>query len=85
MGKIPITYLIIYGEIRKKGNGSKVVSIDDIKPIVRWRIRIPKKYQFCVVEELIDYGLLKKLGRDNYEILPCYRKAPIDSLGEPFW
>lgn len=83
--KIPITHLIVYGEIKRRGNGSKIVQISDIRPIIKWRLRIPSKYHFEVISELIEYGLLRQVGRDNYEILCCHRKAPIDSLGEPFW
>lgn len=85
MDKIPITHLIIYGELRKKGNGSRVVSISEIRPIIKWRVRIPQRYQFMIIEELISFGLMKKLGRDSYELLSCSRKSPVDSLGEPFW
>lgn len=85
MGKIPIGHLIIYGDIRRKINGSKIVHIDLIKQIIKWRNRIPEQYQFIVVKELLDYGLLKRISRDNYEILGCRNKSPIDSLGEPFW
>lgn len=101
MVKIPITHLIIYGEIKRKGNGAKIISIHDIRPIIKWRIRIPVKYHFEVIKEMCYFGLLKKLSRDDYEIIECNKltylavrdgdiyqyqgKPPVDSLGEPFW
>jgi len=83
--KIPITHLIIYGELIRKGKGCRILSVSEIHPIIKWRIRIPRKYQFIIITELIQFGLLKKVGRDNYEILNCPYKSPVDSLGEPFW
>lgn len=85
MAKIPITYLIIYGEIKRKGGGSRLINIRDIRPIIKWRIRIPTKYHFKVIKELCYFGLLRKKSRDDYEIIECYRRPPTDSLGEPFW
>lgn len=65
-------------------NGN-VIGVRDMKAIIKFHIRIPKRYQNSMIKELIELELLKRLGRDNYEIITITRKAPIDSLEEPLW
>jgi len=83
--KTSIVHIYVYGMIKRKVGGGNLIRIGDIHPIVKWCIRLPRKYQFEFIKELVDTNLLKKISRDNYEILPRYAKAPTDSLGEPLW
>lgn len=83
--KTSIVHIYVYGMIKRKVCGGNLIRIGEIHPIVKWCIRLPRKYQFDFIKELVDYGLLKRISRDNYEILPRYSKAPIDSLGKPLW
>lgn len=80
-----IVHIYLYGMLKREANGSTIIHISRIHPIVKWAIRLPKKYQTEIVKELCDCGLLRKLDRDNYELLSCNRRAPVDSLGNPLW
>jgi hypothetical protein len=86
MVKISIVHIYLYGMIKRKVGGGNIIQIGEIHPVIKWCVRLPRKYQAEIIKELVEAGLLKKIGRDNYEILPClHRKPPIDSLGEPLW
>ena len=86
--KVPIAYLYVYGMLMKEnGKGGNVIHVSKINPIIKWYIRIPKKYHYKFIEDMADFGLLKRLGRDSFELVGSkrFKKAPIDSLGEPLW
>ena len=83
--KSSIIHLYLYGRIKQEAMGSKTIHISKIHPIVKWAVRLPRKYQREVVQELIHCGYLKQLGRDTYEIPEVKRIPPCDSLGEPLW
>jgi len=74
----------IYGLIRRESNGG-FIHISQIHPVIKWYIRLPKKYQHDFIQELITFELLKKVGRDNFEVLPLNHSPPIDSHGNPLW
>jgi hypothetical protein len=82
--KVSIVHIYVYGILKRKVNGN-IISSKEIKPIIRWWIRIPKKYHNDFLKEMESCNLIKRLGRDNYEILSCSFKAPCDSLGFPLW
>jgi len=84
--KSSIIHIYLYGLLKREVNGGNRIHISKIHPIIKWSIRVPRKYQFEVIKELVELGLLKKLDRDNYEIQSVQIKnPPIDSLGEPLW
>jgi len=86
MGKISISHIYVYGMIRKKIKGGAVISISDLYIVVRHIIRLPKKYQFEFIKELVSFKLLKRLSRDSYELKMIDDiKSPYDSLGNPLW
>jgi hypothetical protein len=71
--------------IKREVAGGNMIHISRIHPIIRWTIRLPRKYQKELLKELIENGFLKKVGRDNYEILTIRIKPLCDSLGDPLW
>jgi len=79
------THIQLYGLIRRDANGSRIVHISKIHPIIKSTVRIPRKYQKEIIDELVEAGLLRKIDRDNYEILSTTIKPPLDSLGEYLW
>ena len=84
--KNSIIHIYLYGMLRRSSNGSKIIHISKIHPIVKWAIRLPHKYQVEIINELVECGLLKKRGRDNYEFsITDIENPPCDSLGEPLW
>lgn len=84
--KTSIIHIYLYGMLKREVNGGNLIHISKIHPIIKWAVRLPRKYQFEVIKELVEFGLLKKIGRDNYEILTVRIKTPpIDSLGNPLW
>ena len=85
MTSASLIHIYIYGMLKRKVNGGNIIRIREIMPIVKWCIRIPNKYRRDIIKEMCDYGLLKKLSRDNYEILTIRKKAMTDSLGHPLW
>jgi len=68
-----------------KRKGGNIIRIREIMPIVKWCVRMPQKYRRDIIKEMCDYGLLKKLSRDNYELLRIRNKVMTDSLGHPLW
>ena len=84
--KYSIVHIYLYGLLKREVQGGNLIHISKIHPIVKFHIRIPHKYQIDIIKEMIDNGFLKKLDRDNYEIVTCKIKRPlVDSLGEPLW
>ena len=84
--KISIVHVYLYGMIKREVKGGNIIHISKIHPIINWFIRLPKKCQAEIIQELIDTGLLKKIGRDTYEIQTIrIKRPPYDSLGEPLW
>jgi len=88
----PLIYLCIYGRIMKRetNGASCIIHISKITPIIKETARIPRRYHLDVLKELVEYGLLRKINRDNYMVLPPCEVLPnteplYDSLGEPFW
>ena len=85
MTSISLIHIYIYGMLKRKAKGCSVISIGEIMPIVKWCVRIPNRYRRDIINELCEYGLLKKLNRDSYEFLKIKNKPMIDSLGHPLW
>lgn len=83
--KYSIVHIYLYGLLKREVCGGNLIHISKIHPIVKWVIRLPRKYQRDIIHELVDCGLLKKIDRDNYEIITCRLRAPVDSLGSPLW
>ena len=79
------THIIVYGLIRRDAGGSRIIHISKIHPIIKSTVRIPRKYQKEIIDELVESGLLRKIDRDNYEILSTTIDPPFDSLGERLW
>jgi hypothetical protein len=90
MKRCSIIHVYLYGilkrEIKGINGGGNIIHIKQINPIIKWYVRLPRKYQYDVIREMLDLGLLKRLGRDNFELVSVSKyKPPIDSLGEPLW
>lgn len=83
--RYPIVYRYVYGLLKREVGNGNLIHISKIHSIVKWVIRFPRRYQREVIADLIDCGLLKRLDRDNYEILTCRIKPPCDSLGDPLF
>jgi hypothetical protein len=84
--KQSVVHIYLYGLIKREVQGGNLIHISKIHPIIKWVVRIPRKYQRDILSELVECGLLKKLDRDNYEIVTCrIKNPPIDSLGNPLW
>jgi hypothetical protein len=85
--KPPLPYRYVYCMLKKELKGSNIIHISKIYPIVRWWIRLPRKYNLEIIKEMEEYGLLRKINRDEYEILPI-SKSQIhltNYLGDPLW
>jgi hypothetical protein len=82
--KKSIAHIYVYGLIKRE-YGSSLISPNQIYPIIKWYIRLPRKYQHKFLWELVEIGLLKKVGRDNLKVLPLNHSSPIDSHGNPLW
>jgi hypothetical protein len=84
-----IIHQILYGKLRKYNmeiHNGNIINITEIYPITKWTVRIPKKYQYEIVKELVECGFLKKISRDDYEIPPVMLKKPVyDGSGNPLW
>jgi len=84
--KQSVIHLYLYGLLKREVKGGNFIHISKIHPIIKWAIRVPRKYQREVITELIECELLKKIDRDNFELTSCKSiKPPQDSLGTPLW
>jgi hypothetical protein len=70
---------------KREINNGNIIHISKMNPVIKWAIRVPRKYQIEIIKEMVDCGLLKKLSRDNYELITTRTKTLYDSLGEPLW
>ena len=82
---ISIIHIYIYGMLKRKVKGGNIIQSSQILPIIKWCIRMPHKYRHDILKELCDIGLLKKLNRDNYELLRTNKTSMTDSLGDNLW
>ena len=84
--KLPTIHVYLYGMLKRQTKGN-IVKIENIHPVIKWFIRIPKKYHGEILKDLVKDKLLKKINRDNYMILtrPDILPIPSDHLGEPLW
>jgi hypothetical protein len=85
MRNVSIIHIYVYGMIKRRMKGGNIIHISEIYPVIKGCIRIPRKYQRELIKELTKFEFLKRLGRDNYEILSKEIDPPVDSLGEPLW
>jgi len=84
--KQSVIHIYLYGLFKREAKGGNLIHISKVSPIIKWVIRLPKKYQKEIIKELIQCGLLKKKDRDTYEIVTCrIKNPPYDSLGNPLW
>lgn len=84
--KYSIIQVYLYGLMKREVKEGNIIHISQINTIIKRAIRIPRQYQYEVLNELIAIGLLKRLGRDNFEIKTEIMNKPLyDSLGEPLW
>lgn len=84
--KSSIVHIYLYGRIKKEVNGGNIIHISRIHPIIKWVVRLPHKYQAEIIKELVYCGFLRRIDRDNYEILTINNIIPpCDSLGDPLW
>jgi hypothetical protein len=71
---IPIIYLFVYKKIKERNRG-KTIKISDLRTIIKTNFReakrlIPSFIFYPFLEEMEKFQLIKKVNRDNYEILP---------------
>ena len=80
-----VIHLYLYGMLKREIRNGNIIHISQINPVIKWAIRVPRKYQIQVIKEMVECGLMKKVGRDNYELITIKAKPLCDSLGEPLW
>ena len=83
--KESVLHLYLYGLFKREIGGGNRIHISQIHPIVKWAIRVPRKIQKDFIDELVEVGLLTKVGRDTFELVTIKRKPLCDSLGNPLW
>lgn len=81
-----IIHIYLCGMLKRKIGDGTIIATNEIHPILKWHIRMPRKYQKNIIKELCELGLLKRLSREHFEIVEEAIKKPLyDSLGEPLW
>ena len=84
--KNSVVHLYIYGMLKREIGGGNIIHISQIHPVIKWIVRIPKKYQREIINEMVNNGFLKKQGRDNYELLTIPIRINLsDCRGNPLW
>lgn len=83
--KVSIVYVYLYGMMKREAGMDNNIHIGKIHILLKWTIRIPKKYHMKIINEMEELGILKKICRDNYKIQKLRIKPLLDSLGEPLW
>jgi len=85
MKELSVVHLYIYGLLKRETGGGNMIHISKVHPIIKWAIRVPRKIQKDFLTELVTVGLLKRKGRDTFELITIKRKPLCDSLGNPLW
>ena len=87
--EISVVHLYIYGQLKRellKSKSGNCLHVSKINAIVKWFVRLPRRYHLNIIDELVEHRCLKKLNRDNYEVLPINTSLSLqDSLGNPLW
>jgi hypothetical protein len=83
----PTIYLYLYGLIRRRNKiEGSVIHISDINTIIKSSLRMSRKVQKDVPDELVKMKLLKRIDRDHFEIISIPSKFKLlDCRGDPLW
>jgi len=86
MARPSIVHIYLYGLFKREIRGGNIIRINQMHPILKHTIRINKKYHPDIYNEMVSNGLMKRVGRDTFELSSCGKlKAPIDSKLESLW
>lgn len=61
--KISVIHIYLCGMLYKR-LGNRVYHISEIKPIIKFHVRMPKHLQHQILREMIEFNLLKKIDRE---------------------
>jgi len=76
---VPRIYVRIYAKLKEKTRG-KIVRTPDLKSVIRYMIDnrhgIPRSDTSCIIQEMIEMRLIKRLNQRRYRILQhnCIKK-----------
>lgn len=83
---VPEFHRYAYGAFKQAVKNGNQIHISQIHPIVKWHFRVPRKSQMNFIQEMIEFGLIKRVDRDNYEIITCPNLEKVyDSNGDPLF
>jgi len=83
--KYSIIHLYLYGRIKKVSKENDTITLSEIKPIIKWIVRLPHKYHYDILKELVECGFLKRITSREYKIVNINKSPLCDSVGEPLW
>jgi len=81
-------FIYLYGVFKREVDGGNIIHLNKMMPIIKWHHhRLPKRYHLGIIEDMTRLGLLKKISRDNFEIITVPKRInpPIDGSGNPLW
>jgi hypothetical protein len=84
---IPVIHEKIYLTIKKVSNGN-ITTWKKVHYSIRLYInfnRFPKNEEITIINELVAFGLLKKMNRKFFEILPCQPIKRLQFDDNPLW
>lgn len=67
---IPYLYLYLYSKLKERSWNSPYLSNNEVLKAIRSIFRIPRTFYYPILFEMENYGLIKKIYRIKYEILP---------------
>ena len=83
--KIPLIYLLLYQRFLKKFPHRITCTAKELIHVNNeWMKTFPNKYKYPILKEMVEYGLLKKNGYNEFEILRSDSEGKIKQIDSFF-
>ena len=85
--KIPLIYLWIYKKmVDRFGKQNQIIVVTQLVEIMRRTVyQVPNKYNYFIMKEMIDYGLIEKVNQQKYKLLASEADSKLRVLDNYFF
>ena len=85
--KASVIHIYLCGMLNRRW-GNRIYHINEVKSVIKFYVKLPKHLQNQIINEMIEYNLLKRIDRDNFCLVMDninIRKPLCDCYGDPLW
>lgn len=66
-------YLVIHGKLIDRVGRNNCINKKDVLIMLTRLYRVPKRYRYVLLKELIEMGIVKLEGKDKVKVMKCKR------------